>query len=53
MAYCVDLGYGAAVGAEMLSIMLFGGVVSAISDVVPDGAVKQPSILQDHTEILS
>ncbi len=26
VAYCVDLGYGPAVGAEMLSLMLLGGV---------------------------
>jgi len=30
VAYCVDLGYGPAVGAEMLSLMLMGGVVSRI-----------------------
>lgn len=28
VAYCVDLGYGPAVGAEMLSLMLLGGVAS-------------------------
>ena len=26
VSYCVDLGYGPAVGAEMLALMLFGGV---------------------------
>ena len=31
VAYSVDLGYGVARGAEMLSIMLAGGVVSRIS----------------------
>ncbi len=31
VAYCVDLGYGPAVGAEMLSLMLMGGVVSRIA----------------------
>ncbi|WP_343116560.1 MFS transporter [Ostreiculturibacter nitratireducens] len=31
VAYCVDLGYGPAVGAEMLSLMLLGGVVSRIA----------------------
>ncbi|MGB1399846.1 MAG: MFS transporter [Candidatus Puniceispirillaceae bacterium] len=31
MSYCVGLGYGPAVGAEMLSLMLFGGVVSRIA----------------------
>ena len=30
VAYCTDLGYGPAVGAEMLSLMLLGGVVSRI-----------------------
>jgi MFS family permease len=30
VAYCVDLGYGPAVGAEMLSLMLMGGVVSRL-----------------------
>lgn len=31
VAYCVDLGYGPAVGAEMLSLMLALGVVSRIA----------------------
>jgi MFS family permease len=30
VAYCVDLGYGVARGAEMLSLMLAGGIVSRI-----------------------
>ena len=30
VALCVDLGYGPAVGAEMLSLMLMGGVASRI-----------------------
>ncbi|WP_374653810.1 MFS transporter [Dongia sp.] len=30
IAYCGDLGYGAAAGAEMLRIMLFAGVVSRL-----------------------
>jgi MFS family permease len=30
VAYCVDLGYGPAVGAEMLSLMLLGGVASRL-----------------------
>jgi MFS family permease len=30
VAYCVDLGYGPAVGAEMLSLMLMGGIASRI-----------------------
>lgn len=37
VAYCVDLGYGPAVGAEMLSLMLLGGVVSRlVSGVLSD-----------------
>ena len=37
VAYCVGLGYGPAVGAEMLSLMLMGGVVSRIiSGLVAD-----------------
>jgi len=30
VAFCVDLGYGPAVGANMLSVMLMGGVVSRL-----------------------
>lgn len=30
VSYCVDLGFGPAVGAEMLSLMLLGGVVSRV-----------------------
>jgi MFS family permease len=30
VSYCVDLGYGPAVGAEMLALMLMGGVASRI-----------------------
>ncbi|HAV09589.1 MAG TPA: MFS transporter [Rhodobacteraceae bacterium] len=30
VAYCADLGFGPAVGAEMLSVMLFGGVISRL-----------------------
>lgn len=37
VAYCVDLGYGPAVGAEMLSVMLMGGVVSRlVSGLIAD-----------------
>ena len=37
VAYCADLGYGAARGAEMLSVMLILGVVSRlISGVIAD-----------------
>ena len=31
VAYCVDLGYGVARGAEMLSLMLVGGIVCRIA----------------------
>ena len=31
VSYCVDLGYGAGHGAEMLSLMLAGGVVSRLA----------------------
>ena len=43
VSYCVDLGYGPAVGAEMLSLMLLGGVGSRlISGMLVDklGGVK-------------
>ena len=30
VSLCVDLGYGSAIGAEMLSLMLFGGVISRL-----------------------
>jgi MFS family permease len=37
VAYCVDLGYGAATGTEMLSIMLVLGIVSRLaSGVIAD-----------------
>ena len=31
VAYCVDLGFGLASGAEMLSLMLMGGIVSRLA----------------------
>jgi MFS family permease len=31
VAYCVDLGYGATNGAQMLSLMLFGGIFSRLA----------------------
>ena len=38
VSYCVGLGYGPAVGVQMLSVMLFGGVVSRIvSGLIADG----------------
>lgn len=37
VSYCTDLGYGPAVGAEMLSLMLMGGVVSRlVSGLIAD-----------------
>ena len=37
VAYCADLWYGVAVGAEMLSLMLAGGVVSRLlSEILAD-----------------
>ena len=37
VSYCADLGYGPTVGAEMLSLMLMGGVVSRlVSGLVAD-----------------
>lgn len=31
VAYCIDLGFGPAIGAEMLSLMLLGGVLSRLA----------------------
>lgn len=37
VSYCADLGYGPTVGAEMLSLMLMGGVVSRlVSGLIAD-----------------
>jgi MFS family permease len=37
VSYCTDLGYGPAIGAEMLSLMLMGGVVSRlVSGLIAD-----------------
>ena len=37
VAFCVDLGYGPSAGAEMLSLMLIGGIISRlISGVLAD-----------------
>ncbi|WP_170557734.1 MFS transporter [Ruegeria atlantica] len=44
--YCVGLGYGPTVGAEMLSLMLFGGVISrVISGLVADQLGGVPTVL--------
>ncbi len=46
VAYCVDLGYGPAVGAEMLSLMLLAGVASRIvSGFVADWLGGVPTLL--------
>ena len=46
VSFCADLGYGPAVGAEMLSLMLLGGVVSRIaSGWVADRLGGVPTIL--------
>jgi MFS family permease len=46
VAYCVDLGYGPAVGAEMLSLMLLGGVVSRlVSGLLADRIGGVPTLL--------
>jgi len=46
VALCVDLGFGAAVGAEMLSLMLLGGVVSRlISGTLADRFGGIPTLL--------
>ncbi|WP_417597977.1 MFS transporter [Pararhodobacter oceanensis] len=46
VAFCVDLGYGPAVGAEMLSVMLLGGVASRlISGMIADKLGGIPTLL--------
>ena len=46
VAYCGDLGYGVARGAEMLSLMLFLGIVSRIgSGFVADAIGSIPTLL--------
>lgn len=46
VAYCVDLGYGVARGAEMLSLMLAGGIASRlISGVLADKIGGVPTLL--------
>ena len=46
VAYCGDLGYGATRGAEMLSLMLFLGVVSRIgSGFVADAIGSTPTLV--------
>jgi MFS family permease len=46
VAYCGDLGYGVARGAEMLSLMLFLGIVSRIgSGIVADRIGGAPTLL--------
>jgi MFS family permease len=46
VAYCADLGYGVAVGAEMLSLMLAGGILSRLaSGVLADRIGGVPTLL--------
>ena len=46
VAYCGDLGYGAARGAEMLSLMLAFGIVSRIgSGLLADRIGGMPTLL--------
>jgi MFS family permease len=46
VALCADLGYGPAIGAEMLSLMLAGGVVSRlVSGVAADRFGGVPTLL--------
>ena len=46
VAYCGDLGYGVARGAEMLSLMLFLGIISRVgSGVVADRIGGGPTLL--------
>lgn len=46
VALCVDLGFGPAVGAEMLGVMLLGGVVSRlVSGVITDRLGGVPTLL--------
>ncbi len=42
---CVDLGYGPAVGAEMLSLMLAGGVVSRLASGMVADRIGGPATL--------
>lgn len=46
IAYCVDLGYGPAIGAEMLSMMLLAGVASRVlSGMLSDWLGGVPTVL--------
>jgi MFS family permease len=46
VAYCGDLGYGAAAGAQMLSLMLFAGIASRlISGMLSDRIGGLPTLL--------
>ena len=46
VAFCVDLGYGPAVGAEMLSVMLLGGIGSRlVSGFITDRLGGIPTLL--------
>lgn len=50
VAFCVDLGYGPAVGGQMLSLMLMGGVASRIvSGMLADRIGGVPTLLIGST----
>ena len=50
VAFCVDLGFGPAVGAEMLSLMLMGGVASRlVSGMLADKIGGVPTLLIGST----
>jgi MFS family permease len=50
VALCTDLGFGATVGAEMLSLMLLGGVVSRlVSGLLADRLGGLPTLLIGST----
>jgi MFS family permease len=50
VAYCVDLGHGAAAGAQMLSVMLGAGVVSRLaSGLLADRIGGVPTLLLGST----
>ena len=46
VAFCIDLGFGPAVGAEMLSLMLIGGIISRlINGILADKLVGVYTLL--------
>jgi MFS family permease len=45
VSYCADLGYGVARGAEMLSLMLFLGIISRVSSGIVADRIGGPATL--------